>query len=94
MRQGGTDEREARRDGGGGVGGRHRDGRVGHRVDPGRHPHIASAQKSLAAAEKQLMEAVHHYGGHRARALELTQQVRAELREALEYARTHAGEFK
>ncbi len=60
----------------------------------GRHPHIASAQKSLAAAEKQLMEAVHHYGGHRARALELTQQARAELREALEYARTYAGEFK
>ncbi len=32
----------------------------------GRHPHIASAQKSLVAAEKQLMEAVHHYGGRRA----------------------------
>ena len=60
----------------------------------GRHSHIASAQKSLAAAEKQLMEAVHHYSGHRARALELTQQARAELREGLEYARTHAGEFK
>jgi hypothetical protein len=60
----------------------------------GRHPHIVSAQKSLTAAEKHLQEAVHHYGGHRARALELTQQARAELREALEYARTHAGEFK
>jgi uncharacterized membrane-anchored protein YhcB (DUF1043 family) len=60
----------------------------------GRHPHIASAQKSLTAAERQLLEAVHHYGGHRAKALELTQQARVELRDALEYARTHAGEFR
>jgi hypothetical protein len=60
----------------------------------GRHPHIASAQKSLTAAERQLLLASRHYGGHRAKALELTQQARVELREALEYARTHAGEFK
>jgi hypothetical protein len=60
----------------------------------GRHPHIASAQKSLAAAEEQLLKATHHYGGHRVKAIELTQQARIELREALEYARTHAGEFR
>jgi hypothetical protein len=60
----------------------------------GRHPHIASAQKSLAAAERQLLESSHHYGGHRAKALELTRQARIELRDALEYARAHAGEFK
>ena len=60
----------------------------------GRHPHITSAQKSLAAAERQLLESSHHYGGHRVKALELTQQARVELRDALEYARMHAGEFK
>jgi uncharacterized membrane-anchored protein YhcB (DUF1043 family) len=60
----------------------------------GRHPHIASAQRNLTAAEKQLLKAVHHYGGHRARALELTQQARVELREALEYAQMHAEEFR
>ena len=60
----------------------------------GRHPHISAAQRILAAAEKQLSEAVHHYGGHRARALELTKQARIELRVALEYAREHPGEFK
>ena len=59
-----------------------------------RHPHIVAAQKSLAAAERQILEAVHHYGGHRAKALELTQQARVELRDALEYARAHASEFK
>lgn len=60
----------------------------------GRHPHIVAAQKSLAAAERQILESSHHYGGHRAKALELTQQARVELRDALEYARAHAGEFK
>jgi uncharacterized membrane-anchored protein YhcB (DUF1043 family) len=60
----------------------------------GRHPHITAAQRDLAAAEKQLSEAVHHYGGHRAKALELTKQARTELKEALEYARAHPGEFK
>jgi hypothetical protein len=49
---------------------------------------------NLAAAEKQLSEAVHHYGGHRAKALELSRSASAELREALEYARAHPGEFK
>ena len=60
----------------------------------GRHPHLVSAQKSLATAERQLREASHHYGGHRARAIELTQQARIEVRDALEYARTHSGELK
>ena len=60
----------------------------------GRHPHISAAQKSLAAAEKQLLESSHHYGGHRAKALELTRQARVELRDALEWAQAHPGEFK
>ena len=69
-------------------------GVAGNAWTQGHHPHITAAQKSLTAAERQLLEAVHHYGGHRVKALELTQQARVELREALEYARTHAGEFK
>jgi hypothetical protein len=52
------------------------------------------AARNLAAAEKQLSEAVYHYGGHRATALELSRSASAELREALEYARAHPGEFK
>jgi hypothetical protein len=59
-----------------------------------RFPHIHAAARNLAAAEKQLSEAVHHYGGHRAKALELSRSASAELREALEYARAHPGEFK
>jgi hypothetical protein len=58
------------------------------------HPHIHAAMRDLKRADKQLSEAVHHYGGHRAKALELTKLAETELTEALEYARTHAGEFK
>ena len=60
----------------------------------GSHPQITAAQKSLAAAERHLLESSHHYGGHRAKALELTRQARVELRDALEWARAHPGEFK
>jgi hypothetical protein len=58
------------------------------------HPHIHAAMRDLGRADKQLSEAVHHYGGHRAKALELTKLSETELKEALEYARTHPGEFK
>ena len=55
----------------------------------GRHPHISAAQKSLAAAEREILESAHHYGGHRAKALELTRQARVELKDALQWAREH-----
>jgi hypothetical protein len=58
------------------------------------HPHIRAAMRDLGRADKQLTEASHHYGGHRAKALELTRAAQTELKEALEYARTHPGEFK
>lgn len=58
------------------------------------HPHIHAAMRDLARADKQLSEAVHHYGGHRVKALELTKGAETELREAFEWARAHPGEFK
>ncbi len=60
----------------------------------GRHPHIAGAERALKHAERQLEEAAHHYGGHRAKALELVKQAEGELREAVAYAQAHPDEFK
>ena len=59
-----------------------------------RHPHIVGAERALKHAERQLEEAAHHYGGHRARALELVKQAEGELREAVAYAQAHPDEFK
>jgi uncharacterized protein YgbK (DUF1537 family) len=63
-------------------------------VTGGRHPHIMAAGRALKHAERQLEEAAHHYGGHRARALELVKQAEGELREAVAYANAHPEEFK
>ena len=60
----------------------------------GRHPHIAGAERALKHAERQLEEAAHHYGGHRAKALELVKQAEGELRETVAYAQAHPDEFK
>ena len=59
----------------------------------GPHPHITMAERALRHAERQLEEAAHHYGGHRARALELVKQAEGELREAIAYAQAHPNEF-
>ena len=59
----------------------------------GRHPHIMGAERALRHAERQLEEAAHHYGGHRAKALELVKQAEGELREAVAYAQAHPQEF-
>jgi hypothetical protein len=58
------------------------------------HPHIHAAMRDLMRADKQLSEGIHHYGGHRAKALDLTKGAETELKEALAYARAHPGEFK
>ena len=55
----------------------------------GRHPHIAGAERALKHAERQLEEAAHHYGGHRAKALELVKQAEGELKQAVEYAKAN-----
>ena len=60
---------------------------------PARHPHIASAERALHHAARQLEEASYHYGGHRAKALELTRLAEVELREAVAWANTHPEEF-
>ena len=59
----------------------------------GPHPHIMAAERGLRHAERQLEEAAHHYGGHRAKALELVKQAEGELREAIAYAQAHPNEF-
>ena len=47
---------------------------------------IHAAAKSLEDAEKHLQRAEHHFGGHRAKALELVKQAEGELKQAVEYA--------
>lgn len=54
-----------------------------------RHPQIHAAMKALENAARHLERATHHYGGHRAKALELVRQAEQELQQALAYADTH-----
>lgn len=56
-----------------------------------RHPHIRAAMRALGNAERQLAQAAHDYGGHRAKALQLVKSAEQELREALAYDRAHEG---
>jgi len=50
---------------------------------------IHAAAKSLEDAEKHLTRAEHHFGGHRAKALELVKQAEDELKQAVEYAKAN-----
>ena len=50
---------------------------------------IHAAAKSLEDAEKHLTRAEHHFGGHRAKALELVKQAEGELKQAVEYAKAN-----
>jgi peptidoglycan hydrolase CwlO-like protein len=50
---------------------------------------IHAAAKSLEDAEKHLQRAEHHFGGHRAKALELVKQAEGELKQAVEYAKAN-----
>jgi len=63
------------------------------RQRPGRHPHMLAASRDLERAEKQLEKAVHHYDGHRAKALELVKQAEHELQEGLKWAEAHPEAF-
>ena len=63
------------------------------RAKPGRHPHMLAATRDLERAEKQLEKAAHHYGGHRAKALELVKQAEKELQEGLKWAEAHPEAF-
>ena len=47
---------------------------------------IYAASKALEDAHRHLERAEHHFGGHRAKALELVKQAEAEVKEAVAYA--------
>jgi len=49
---------------------------------------IYAASKALDDAHRHLERAEHHFGGHRAKALELVKQAEAELKEAVAYAKS------
>jgi hypothetical protein len=50
---------------------------------------IHAAARALEQAENHLQKAEHHFGGHRAKALELVKQAEGELKQAVEYAKTN-----
>ena len=50
---------------------------------------IHAAAKSLEDAERHLQRAEHHFGGHRAKALELVKQAEGELKQAVEFAKAN-----
>ena len=51
---------------------------------------IHAAARSLEQAENHLQKAEHHFGGHRAKALDLVKQAEGELKQAVEYAKANA----
>jgi hypothetical protein len=50
---------------------------------------IHAAAKALEDADRHLSRAEHHFGGHRAKALELVKQAEGELKQAVEYAKAN-----
>jgi hypothetical protein len=50
-----------------------------------RHPEIVAAKRALENARRHLEAAKHDFGGHRAKALELTDQAIRECNEVLRY---------
>src|SRR5207249_6603262 len=51
---------------------------------------IHAAARALELAQNHLEKAEHHFGGHRAKALDLVKQAEGELKQAVEYARANA----
>lgn len=50
---------------------------------------IHAAAKALEQAERHLQRAEHHFGGHRAKALELVKQAEGELKQAVQFAKAN-----
>ncbi len=50
-----------------------------------RHPEIRAALRALENAKRHLQEGAHDFAGHRAKALELTEQAIRECHEALQF---------
>jgi phage-related tail protein len=52
-------------------------------------PHMQAALQHLQAAAEELQRAGHDKGGHRAKALALTQQAIIHVKEGIDFDRTH-----
>ncbi|MGH9470037.1 MAG: hypothetical protein ACRD1N_06825 [Terriglobia bacterium] len=52
-----------------------------------RHPEIYAAARALENARQHLQHGAHDFGGHRARALQLTAEALQECRAAIQYDR-------
>ena len=55
---------------------------------------IHAAARALEQAENHLQKTEHHFGGHRAKALDLVKQAEGELKQAVEYAKANAPAAK
>lgn len=64
-----------------------------HAVDSKGHPEMHRALHALENAKRDLEKAAHDYGGHRAKALELTDQAISEIKEGLEYVKHEKKEM-
>ncbi len=67
---------------------------AGGKVEWPGHKKLQRAENTLGQAKTALEEAAHDCGGHRAKALELTNQALAEVREARNWANAHPEAFK
>ena len=57
----------------------------------GDQPHMQAALQALEEAKKHLQEAEHDKGGHRAKALQLTDQAIQHVKEGMRYDEKHEG---
>ncbi|HLQ26565.1 MAG TPA: hypothetical protein VK138_11900 [Acidiferrobacterales bacterium] len=57
-------------------------------------PEMKRAHRALENAKHDLEKAAHDFGGHRAKALELTTQAIKEIDEGIEVAKNEAKEYK
>lgn len=56
------------------------------------HGHMRAALEQLKAAKGSLEAAAHDFGGHRAKALDLTKKAITEVEEGIKFAEEHKGE--
>jgi hypothetical protein len=54
-------------------------------------PHMRAALQALEEAKKHLQEAEHDKGGHRAKALQLTDQAIAQVKQGMRFDEKHEG---
>jgi hypothetical protein len=55
-------------------------------------PHMQAALQALEEAKRHLLEASHDKGGHRVKALKLTEEAIEHVKEGIRYDRTHGGD--